>query len=161
MTHRKDAEPDLRMTRESEIFRDLPGSGNYSSSIGAAQGIELFSGSGRVRRPRPAKTISEPARQVPVFAETDVLVVGGGPAGTAAAIAAARIGADVLLVERYNHLGGLSTGGLVIWIDRMTDWSGRHIIRGYLPLVPAVSALCSGGLGTTGMYEPADAVEQP
>jgi hypothetical protein len=45
-------------------------------------------------------------------------------------IAAARIGADVLLVERYNHLGGLSTGGLVIWIDRMTDWSGRHIIRG-------------------------------
>jgi flavin-dependent dehydrogenase len=34
-----------------------------------------------------------------------VLVVGGGPAGTAAAIAAARIGAGVLLVERYNHLG--------------------------------------------------------
>ena len=65
-----------------------------------------------------------------MFAETDVLVVGGGPAGTAAAIAAARLGAEVLLVERYNHLGGLSTGGLVIWIDRMTDWSGRHIIRG-------------------------------
>jgi hypothetical protein len=36
----------------------------------------------------------------------------------------------VLLVERYNHLGGLSTGGLVIWIDRMTDWSGRLVIRG-------------------------------
>ena len=65
-----------------------------------------------------------------MFAETDVLVVGGGPAGTAAAIAAARLGADVLLVERYNHLGGLSTGGLVIWIDRMTDWSGQQIIRG-------------------------------
>ena len=59
-----------------------------------------------------------------------MLVVGGGPAGTAAAIAAGRLGADVLLVERYNHLGGLSTGGLVIWIDRMSDWSGRHIIRG-------------------------------
>src|SRR5262249_46845988 len=40
------------------------------------------------------------------------------------------LGADVMLVERYNHLGGLSTGGLVIWIDSMTDWSGRHIIRG-------------------------------
>src|SRR3984893_17836302 len=130
MTHRKDAEPGLRMTRESESFRDPPGSGNYASNVGAAQGIELFSGSGRVRRARPAKTISEPARQVPVFAETDVLVVGGGPAGSAADIAAARIGADVLTVERYNHLGGLSTGGLVIWIDRMTDWSGRHIIRG-------------------------------
>ncbi len=44
MTRRKDTEPDIRTTRESEIFRDPPGSGNYSSSIGAAQGIELFSG---------------------------------------------------------------------------------------------------------------------
>jgi hypothetical protein len=124
------ATPADRGTRESEIFRDPPGSGNFSSSIGAAQGIELFGGRSRARRPRPAKTIAEPARDVPVFAETDVLVVGGGPAGTAAAVAAARLGADVMLVERYNHLGGLSTGGLVIWIDRMTDWSGRPIIRG-------------------------------
>jgi hypothetical protein len=38
--------------------------------------------------------------------------------------------AEVLLVERYNHLGGLSTGGLVIWIDRMTDWTGRPVISG-------------------------------
>jgi hypothetical protein len=129
MTSDKDA-PRGRATRESEIFRDPPGSGNYSSSIGAAQGIELFGGRGRTRRARPTKTIVEPAREIPVFAEPDVLVVGGGPAGTAAAIAAARLGADVLLVERYNHLGGLATGGLVIWIDRMTDWSGRHIIRG-------------------------------
>ena len=111
-------------------FPRPPGSGNYSSSIGAAQGIELFSGSNRVRRARPAKTVFEPGREIPIFAETDVLVVGGGPAGTAAAIAAARVGANVVLVERYNHLGGLSTGGLVIWIDRMTDWSGQHIIRG-------------------------------
>jgi hypothetical protein len=123
MTNDKDAAPGVRTTRESEIFREPPGSGNYSSSIGAAQGIELFSGSDRVRRARPAKTVFEPGREIPVFAKTDVLVVGGGPAGTAAAIAAARVGADVLLVERYNHLGGLSTGGLVIWIDRMTDWS--------------------------------------
>jgi hypothetical protein len=130
MTKGKDPQSNQRETRETEIFRDPPGSGNYSSSIGAAQGIELFSGAGQVRRARPNKTIVEPARQIPVFAETDVLVVGGGPAGTAAAIAAARLGAEVLLVERYNHLGGLATGGLVIWIDRMTDWSGRHIIRG-------------------------------
>src|ERR1700688_2300635 len=122
--------PSGRTTRESEIFREPPGSGNYSSSIGSAQGIEQFGSRGQARRPRPAKTVLEPARDVPVFAETDVLVVGGGPAGTAAAIAAARLGAEVLLVERYNHLGGLSTGGLVIWIDRMTDWSGRPIIRG-------------------------------
>ncbi len=130
MTNGKDPDTNQRTTRQSEIFRDPPGSGNYSSSIGAAQGIELFSSAGQVRRSRPAKTVFEPAHDVPVFAETDVLVVGGGPAGTAAAIAAARLGAEVVLVERYNHLGGLATGGLVIWIDRMTDWSGRHIITG-------------------------------
>src|SRR3984957_16440706 len=130
MSTGKETEPGMPTTRESEIFRDPPGSGNYSSSIGAAQGLELFSGSDRVRYVRPTKTFFEPAREIPVFAETDVLVVGGGPAGTAAAIAAGRLGAEVLLVERYNHLGGLSTGGLVIWIDRMTDWYGRPIIRG-------------------------------
>lgn len=130
MTGNKDAPPSGRAVRESEIFREPPGSGNFSSSIGAAVGIELFQGRARAKRARPAQTIVEPRREVPVLAETDVLVVGGGPAGTAAAVAAARLGADVLLAERYNHLGGLSTGGLVIWIDRMTDWSGRHIIRG-------------------------------
>ncbi|HVB50052.1 MAG TPA: FAD-dependent oxidoreductase [Burkholderiales bacterium] len=83
----------------------------------------------RVRRP-PRGTWREQARDIPVYRECDVLVVGGGPSGTAAAVAAARAGADVALLERYNHLGGLSTGGLVIWIDRMTDWDGRQVIRG-------------------------------
>ena len=68
---------------------------------------------------------------MPVYHECDVLVVGGGPSGSAAAYAAAKAGADVVLLERYNHLGGLSTGGLVIWIDRMTDWTGRQVIRGF------------------------------
>ena len=58
--------------------------------------------------------ITEPARKIPVLAETDVLVIGGGPAGVAAAVAAARGGAETWLVERYNHLGGLWTGGLVL-----------------------------------------------
>lgn len=76
-------------------------------------------------------TVTEASREVPVYHVTDVVVVGGGPAGTAAAAAAAAAGAKVTLLERYNHLGGLSTGGLVIWIDRMTDWQGDLVIRGF------------------------------
>jgi FAD dependent oxidoreductase len=132
MADDKKSETGGRILYQSEIFKDGPAAGNFSSSIGAEQGLELFGGaSASHRRPRPARKHREPAREIPVFAETDVLVVGGGPAGTAAAVAAARLGADVLLVERYNHLGGLSTGGLVIWIDRMSDWSGKPIIRGF------------------------------
>ena len=58
--------------------------------------------------------ITEPAKHVSVLAQTDVLVVGGGPAGVAAAVAASRAGAETYLLERYNHLGGLWTGGLVL-----------------------------------------------
>ena len=92
---------------------------------------ETFETTKRNRRKPSGRFIQEPARSLPVHTECDVLVVGGGPAGTAAAISAARAGADVVLIERYNHLGGLSTGGLVIWIDRMTDWQGNHVIRGF------------------------------
>ncbi|SDB72444.1 FAD-dependent oxidoreductase [Belnapia rosea] len=89
-------------------------------------------GSARRRHPRvTGRSLTEPARDIPIHAECDVLVVGGGPAGTAAAVAAGRLGARTMLLERHNHLGGLSTGGLVIWIDRMTDWSGTPVIRGF------------------------------
>ena len=81
--------------------------------------------------PRRGGTITEEAREVDVYHQCDVAVIGGGPAGCAAAWAAAKAGADVTLVERYNCLGGLSTGGLVMWIDRMTDWQGNHVIQGF------------------------------
>jgi hypothetical protein len=92
---------------------------------------EIFEGRRARAERQDLGTLREPARDVPVYRECDVLVVGGGPSGTAAAVAAARAGAEVVLLERYNHLGGLSTGGLVIWIDRMTDWSGKLVIRGF------------------------------
>jgi 2-polyprenyl-6-methoxyphenol hydroxylase-like FAD-dependent oxidoreductase len=102
-----------------------------SFKTGDAPEILTVRRAGTTRRPKPRRTYRELARELPVFADTDVLVVGGGPAGCAAAIGAARTGADVMLLERYGHLGGLSTGGLVIWIDRMTDWDGRQVIEGF------------------------------
>jgi len=66
-----------------------------------------------------AQSVNEPGRQTPVVAETDVLVVGGGPAGQAAAVAAARAGAGVTLLERYGYLGGLASGGMVLVLDDM------------------------------------------
>jgi|TARA_Y100000814_G_scaffold293520_1_gene275437 hypothetical protein len=77
------------------------------------------------------KTIIEPSKEIPVAAECDVLVVGGGPAGSAAAVSAARMGANTILLERYGHLGGMASGGFVLWIDRMTDWTGKQVIAGF------------------------------
>lgn len=74
--------------------------------------------------------VSEPARILPVRRECDVLVVGGGPAGIAAAIAAARNGASTVLVERYGSLGGLATGGLIILLLTMDDGRGEQVIAG-------------------------------
>jgi hypothetical protein len=77
-----------------------------------------------------APSIREPARDLPVRHEADVLVVGGGSAGVAAAVAAARAGADVLLVERHGYLGGLATGGLIILLLTLDDGRGRQLVAG-------------------------------
>ena len=59
------------------------------------------------------KFIKESARNTKIVAKTDVLVIGAGPAGICAALAAAKQGAKVLIVERHQMLGGLWTAGLM------------------------------------------------
>lgn len=66
------------------------------------------------------RTVAEPARQVPLYGEYEVAVLGGGPAGIAAAVAAARGGRRTLLIERYGFLGGMGTAAGV------TNFCGLH-----------------------------------
>ena len=76
------------------------------------------------------RTITEAQREVEVLCEADVVVVGGGPGGFAAAVCAARGGARTVLLERYGHLGGMSTGGLVNIIPNLSDIYGKQYIGG-------------------------------
>ncbi len=69
---------------------------------------------------KKVKTVTEPAKTIPVYDEVDVLVVGSGPAGHSAAMAAARAGVKrVGLMERFNHLGGMPTGGHVVYLPAL------------------------------------------
>ena len=77
-----------------------------------------------------SKTILEPAAEIPVYDECDVLVVGGGSAGHAAALAAARAGCEkVIIMERYDFFGGDVTGGYVLMIPALS-WRKYPMVRG-------------------------------
>ena len=74
--------------------------------------------------------IEEPARRTPVWGGYDVVVAGGGIAGVAAAVAAARNGATVCLLEKESALGGLATLGIVtVWLP-LCDGCGHQVIGG-------------------------------
>ncbi|NLO49313.1 MAG: FAD-dependent oxidoreductase [Clostridiales bacterium] len=74
--------------------------------------------------------VLEPERKTTVAASCDVLVAGGGIAGIAAAMAAARNGAKVILVEREYTLGGMATLGLVTIYLPLCDGEGKQLIYG-------------------------------
>src|SRR5882762_3077616 len=66
-------------------------------------------------------SIVEPEGRIPVAGRADLVVVGGGPAGISAAVAGARNGLSVILLERYAYLGGLASGGMVLVLDDMCN----------------------------------------
>jgi hypothetical protein len=110
---------------------------NYKGGYYMAQyGSEVFHGYDKPhqferRGLTEFKTITEAQREVQVVREADVVVVGGGPGGIAAAVSAARAGAKTILLERYGHLGGMATGGLVNIIPNLADIYGQQHIGGF------------------------------
>ena len=99
-----------------------------SSALGAAGG--MIAGSGNAAEPAGDAKTFRMIRDIPVEDEFDLVVAGGGPAGTAAAVCAARLGAKVLLAEAMGCLGGMGTSGLVTAFDPMAN--GQEMLVGGL-----------------------------
>ena len=106
------------------------------------------------------KTYLEPAAELPVQEECDILVVGGGAAGHSAAIAAARAGAkNIILLERYGYMGGDVTGGYVIMVPNLS-WYDKSFVRGlqeewFTRLSKIPGAVTAPGLDQVGCTDPA------
>ncbi|MDE3076799.1 MAG: FAD-dependent oxidoreductase, partial [Chloroflexota bacterium] len=81
----------------------------------------------------PIPAVHEPSRETPVLGEYEVVVLGGGPAGIAAAIAAGRAGRSTILIERYGFLGGAGTAaGLSTFCGLHANVHGeqRQVVHG-------------------------------
>lgn len=89
-----------------------------------------------LRRPGQVTTLELPGRTAQLAAETDVLVVGGGPAGLGAALGAAALGVDVILAERYGFLGGNATAALVMPLMSFHTQHPRPEKEGATTLLP-------------------------
>ncbi|OQB37936.1 MAG: tricarballylate dehydrogenase [Candidatus Latescibacteria bacterium ADurb.Bin168] len=83
-----------------------------------------------MQKEKSVGTVTLPATRIPVMAEADVVVVGGGTSGFIAAVAAARTGARVLLVEKAGYLGGCTTAPYNTGLSQFFDSDGNQIIRG-------------------------------
>jgi hypothetical protein len=91
------------------------------AGLGASQNVRADEAARHDESREPAAETFRLTRQIPVETGYDLVVAGGGPAGTAAAVCAARLGAKVLLIEATGCLGGMGTSGLVTAFDPMGD----------------------------------------
>ena len=89
-----------------------------------------------LKRPDGAPTIELPPREALLAGDTDVLVVGGGPAGIGAALGAVQAGARVILAERYGFLGGNATAALVMPLMSFHTQTPTKERRGATTLLP-------------------------
>ena len=95
-------------------------------------------------QPTTFEPITEPSRQTPVFGAYDGVVLGGGPAGIAAAAASARQGRSTLLVEGYGFLGGMGTAaGVTNFCGLHANVHGavRQVVHGIADAIPKLSYL--------------------
>ena len=76
------------------------------------------------------ETVTDPSKNIPVTRHVDVLVVGGGMTGVAAALSAARMGAKVLIIEQFNCLGGVATAGWHNHLSQFNAWSAEKRVVG-------------------------------
>lgn len=87
-------------------------------------------------RPRTPTSINLPPRKAQLAAETEILVVGGGPAGLGAALGASTAGSRVILAERYGFLGGNATAALVMPLMSFHTQKPRREKKGATTLLP-------------------------
>ena len=87
------------------------------------------------------KTYKEPVKELPIIAEVDVLVCGGGPAGIGAALRAAREGVSTMIIESQDCLGGVATAGM------MSHWGGRSSSKIMVEMWERTHQKCVESLG--------------
>jgi len=90
--------------------------------------ISPFTKNAKGSEVKKSRNVFHLQREIPISEKYDIVVAGGGPAGAAAAVCAARLGARVLLIEATGCLGGMGTSGLVTAFDPMAN--GKELLVG-------------------------------